>query len=420
MLFFAMRILISSYSCDPTLGSEPACGWNWAYHTAKQGHEVWCMTNETHKHSILCHLKQESIENLHFIFVKTFWWLDYLQRKYHYPFVYLHYLVWQHYAYREAKALHCEKDFHLVHHASYGSLQLGSRLWKLNVPFIFGPVGGVQQIPKSFKRFLAPSALRELLRSWISHLLLYRFKNTQQALQHAVLVLVYNQETHDLVKKLGAPRVELLLDGGISEAFIPPAYPVRPVREIMRVLWIGRFVSSKGLSLVIEVFKALNLEYPIYLDIIGDGPLASYYRQEVKNYRLTDVITFHGRLPFSTIKQYYAHSDVFMYCGLRNTLGIQVLEAMAYGLPLVTLNLHGIKTFIPENTGIRAELTSVEETVRSLKRALITLYLDATKREELGRNAYQYAKTQTWSIKVKQAGQQYYPSIAEKKSTLHE
>ncbi len=411
-----MKILISAYACDPTQGSEAACGWNWAYHTALQGHEVWCLTKVVYRKNILRRMAQDPIKNLHFVFVKTFLWLEYLKRKYHYPVVYPHYIIWQYFSYRRAKVLHRKISFDLVHHASYGSLQLGSHLWKLNLPFVFGPIGGGQKVPDPLKQYLVRGTLKDLSRSRISNLLLYRFKNTQKALKSARLVLTYNQETYDLAKQMGATEVKLMLDGAISEDAIPTTYPKRPTQEIMQVLWVGRLIPDKGLSLVIEVFKTLNNTHPIHLNVIGGGRLRNYYQRSVNALGLSDTITFHGKLPYHALKQHYINSDVFMYCGLRNTLGIQVLEAMGYGLPLVTLNLHGIINFIPEDTGISVELMGVEQTVDSLRQALIALYSDAAWRESLGSNAYAYAKTQTWSAKVKDVSRQYYQYVPQQKS----
>jgi hypothetical protein len=78
-----MKILISAYACDPNRGSEAACGWNWAYHTAKLGNEVWCITKRTHQKSILRQMNREPVENLHFVFVSTSKWLEYVRDKYH-------------------------------------------------------------------------------------------------------------------------------------------------------------------------------------------------------------------------------------------------------------------------------------------------------------------------------------------------
>ena len=402
-----MKVLLSAYACDPTRGSEPGSGWNWVYHTARIGHEVWCVTRISNKKNIEDWLAQHPIANLHVIYVAAPRWMEYLLLRYHQPAVYPHYLAWQYRTYQVAKKLHQEEKLDVVHHVSYGSLQLGSHLWKLGIPFIFGPIGGAQKIPSQFKQYLVKGQLREKVRSLASHLLLYSFGNTKKAIQHAYLVLATNQETYELARQLGAQRVKLQLDNGIADDFPPPQFPLRQEKDSMHVLWIGRLVSEKGLSLVVEAFGKLERQYPIHLTIIGDGPLEKHYRERVVRDGLSDKVTFMGRLPFQKIKALYQSSDVLIYTGLRNTFGIQILEAMSFGLPVITLNLHGVRTFVPDNTSIKIDPAEGKQTAEAIKQALMTLYFDPDQRKLLGLRAYHYAKKHTWSAKVEEVNRAY-------------
>ena len=402
-----MKLLFSAYACDPTQGSEPGSGWNWVYHTAKSGHEVWCMTRVANQKNIENWLMKYPVTNLHLVYVPVPRWLEYLGTRHPRPAVYLHYLRWQYRAYRVARKLHAEEPFDLVHHVSYGSLQLGSHLWKLNIPFVFGPIGGAQQVPRQYRQYLAKEQLWERLRSLTSRLLLYRRGNTRRAIQHAYLVLATNQETYDLARQLGAARVELQLDNGIADNFFPPQFPERTKEGRLQILWIGRLVANKGLSLVLDAFGRLKPRYPIHLTVVGNGPLEKHYRQQVAQAGLGERISFRGRIPFAEIKALYRGCDVLVYTGLRNTFGIQILEAMSFGLPVVTLNLHGVRTFVPDTTGIKVEPTDVERTVEQIKQALLQLYLDPDQRRTFGRNAYHYARQHTWSAKVAEVNQAY-------------
>ena len=402
-----MKVLLSAYACDPTRGSEPGCGWNWVYHTARLGHEVWCITRISNRKNIEAWLKKSPIANLHMVYVTTPRWMEHLHLKYPYPVVYPHYLMWQYRTYQRAKKIHQAEHLDVTHHVSYGSLQLGSHLWKLDVPFVFGPIGGAQAVPDQFKQYLVKGHLREKLRSLASHLLLHSFSNTRKAIQHAHLVLATNLETYELAQQLGAQHVELQLDNGIADDFFPPQFPVRKDRERMEVLWIGRLVANKGLSLVIDAVRQIESHYPIHLTVVGDGPLQRYYQDRIEQLELHDRVTFVGRVPFQKLKSLYRSSDVLLYTGLRNTFGIQLLEAMSFGLPVVTLNLHGVRTFVPDNVGIKVDPNDGQRIARRVKQALMTLYFDLDQRITLGMNAYHYAKQHTWSAKVAEVNRAY-------------
>ena len=290
-----MKLLLSAYACDPTRGSEPGCGWNWVYHTAQFGNEVWCITRASNRKNIEEKLATHPVKNLHFVYVTAPWWIEYLNSKYDQFIVYPHYLIWQYQAYQVAKRLHQRESFDLVHHVSYGSLQLGSHLWKLNVPFVFGPIGGAQHMLPQFQHHLARGRWQERVRLLTSNVLLYYLKNTKKAIQNSYLVLATNQETYQLAQELGAARVALQMDNGIADDFFPKAFPVRQNRERMEVMWVGRMVANKGFSLVLDAFRRLPAQYPIYLTVIGDGPLEKYYRKQVEALRVKRTRNISGK-----------------------------------------------------------------------------------------------------------------------------
>src|SRR4029079_12213074 len=63
---------------------------------------------------------------------------------------YTGYAAWQHAAYRDALALHAHRTFDLVHHLNITGYREPGYLWKLPVPFVWGPVGGAADIPSAY------------------------------------------------------------------------------------------------------------------------------------------------------------------------------------------------------------------------------------------------------------------------------
>ncbi len=51
--------------------------------------------------------------------------------------MYLYYILWQWNAYKQAVALHSHYNFDVVHHVTWGSLQMGSFMYKINAPIHF-------------------------------------------------------------------------------------------------------------------------------------------------------------------------------------------------------------------------------------------------------------------------------------------
>lgn len=411
-----LKIIISAYSCAPNAGGERGQGWNLVRQLAQHGHEVWCLTTPARKDEIEQAIQLSPIPKLHFIYVSVPKWLDKM-----YPYqvgLYYHYLVWQQRAAREAKKIHKKNKVDLVHHITLASLQLGSGMWRLKIPFVYGPLGGGQFPPKAFKGYFRQWWKIEERREMASRILVNFNANTRKALREANLVFVTNSETHDLAKKYGSENTEYLLDTALPETFFPTEFPQRKPSNKLRILWVGRLFARKGLPLVLESLSKLDPNVPFTLSIIGDGPLRSILPGLVKDFKLENKVKLLGTQPWENLKEAYSNHDVFMYCSLRDSFGSQLLEAMAYGLPIITLNHQGASRFVPENASLKASVEEPQQTIQELKEAVEYVYWHPEERVQMGQNGYKFAITQTTSNKVKYIIEQYY-CILEKKVCVH-
>src|SRR5687767_15402533 len=194
-----MKILISAYACIPHRGSEPGCGWNWTLEHAKQGYDVWCLTTPDGKDLIEKELVQYKHLRLHFVYIPSPSWANWLYR--FQPFVYFHYLLWQYNAAKVAATLDRELDFDIVLHITLASFQLGSGLWRLNKPLIFGPVGGGNFAPPKFRKYFYGAWGMEIIRKWTSDMLLRFNPDVKGIGTRAKLILVANSDTYAMAKK---------------------------------------------------------------------------------------------------------------------------------------------------------------------------------------------------------------------------
>ncbi len=63
---------------------------------------------------------------------------------------YTGYAAWQRAAYRAALDLHRDRPFDLAHQLNITGYREPGYLWKLPIPFVWGPVGGAADIPPGF------------------------------------------------------------------------------------------------------------------------------------------------------------------------------------------------------------------------------------------------------------------------------
>lgn len=383
-----MKVLLSAYRCNPEQGGEPYRTWLWIDNYVKEGNQVVCLTNKWDK-EVLENIREKPI-NCQFEFLDIPEWIEKL---YVNQFgVYTHYLLWQHYAVSKARALHKIYQFDMVHHTSYGSIQLGSGMWKLNIPFIYGPMGGGQFPPKGFKKYFKEGWKKEVVRSWLSNLLFLANPNTKKAIRHAHLLMTENMETYELAQKHGAQHIKMFYDGGVPPHKLPDQL-IRPEKSPkLRILWVGRLLHQKGLLLALEAVAQLNNKIDFELTILGDGPFGQYLPDWIRDYQLEGKVRWPGQVSWQTVIGHYQKNDVFLFTSLRESSGSQLFEAMAYGMPIVTLDHFGAKALMPDKVGARVPVITPEQTINDLADAL--LYYNNNEKERLahGKNGFHYIK----------------------------
>jgi len=111
------------------------------------------------------------------------------------------------------------------------------------------------------------------------------------------------------------------------------------------------------------------------------------------------------------VREAYLKSHVFLFTSLRDSIGAQVLEAMAFGLPVVTLDHHGARDLVPDAAGIKVHVGSRPDTVRALARAIDQLQADVVRRTSMGRAGYEFARGQSWPLTAKRMSVCYQTAI---------
>ena len=223
--------------------------------------------------------------------------------------------------------------------------------------------------------------------------------------KHSDLVLVTNEETADLARKAKAKRVELMLDSGLPDEFYPKDVPERKRSEKINVFWAGRLIPRKGLILGIKAIYRCN--FPLTLSIAGDGPLRGELQALVEELDLTEKVIWLGRVPWLEMKKMYLKHDVFLFTSIRDSFGGQVLEAMAYGLPVIALNQGGVKTMIPDNAIVKVSYHNPEDTIVEISGQLERLWQNCDLRERIGKAAFHYSLSQRWSTRIERMGDLY-------------
>jgi glycosyltransferase involved in cell wall biosynthesis len=158
----------------------------------------------------------------------------------------------------------------------------------------------------------------------------------------------------------------------------PLLYPPRFQPRIL--LGVGRLIEEKGFELLFEVFIELKDKYPEWgLAIVGDGPLRSFLEQRIKQSGLQNRVFLPGRV--GNIGKWYESADIFALSSLYEGFPNVLVEAMAYGLPVVSFDCNSGPRDI-----IRHEIDGL--LVRQGSKSDLTKALDRLMSDDLLRKKY--------------------------------
>jgi glycosyltransferase involved in cell wall biosynthesis len=119
----------------------------------------------------------------------------------------------------------------------------------------------------------------------------------------------------------------------------------------------------------------------------GEGPLKGELENLIKEKKLTDFITMPGAIPHENIMNMYKKREIDMVIlpsittnnGEHEGIPVSLMEAMAYGIPVISTNTGGIPELLSNGAGIIVEEKSPEK----LAEAILKIMKDKDFKREL-------------------------------------
>lgn len=400
-----MKILFDCFSCSPYYGSDEGIGWMWPY-IMRKNHEVWALVRSDRRFDIEKYCSKYNISDMHFIYCDIPEWMNFYYRKKNknkngtLDFLFYQFL-WQYPAYRAAKKYNSKVKFDIIHHVATNDFRLLGRLYKLNIPYIIGPIGGAQTVPKGIESYVNEHQKNELFRKAINRLSV-SLPGYSKALKKANKIYFSNVETFNYLKPYlnDLKKAEIMTEVAIDkDKFKTPSFENDPNDNIL-FLWAGRMEYRKGLQLLIEVLSELPIEKKWKLVLCGDGSERTKLQKQCVEKKLQDRVIFKGKLSGEDLQKQYEQANVFVFPSLRETTGTVIVEAMSNGLPVICLNLGGGAMIVNENTGFVIPVESREICLEEFKKAMIYCIDHPNKIKEMGMTAYsRISELYTWQRK---------------------
>ncbi len=162
----------------------------------------------------------------------------------------------------------------------------------------------------------------------------------------------------------------------------------------LELLSIGRLVLRKGFG---EILEALGLvrekRSDFRLKIVGYGRAEDEIRRVLDAHRIADNVEFVGRVEYSKLAPYYLGADAYLFYGDREGSSLAMIEAAAYGLPLVVSDHPGNRTYVEHG---RSGLLVEHKNPRALADAILHLLENRGALEQMGAESRAIAERYTW------------------------
>ncbi len=125
--------------------------------------------------------------------------------------------------------------------------------------------------------------------------------------------------------------------------------PVVHRGQATRLVFVGRLVEQKGLSVLFEAMNMLTDATPgLTLTVIGDGPDRGGLERRVAQLGLSDRIEFVGSKSQSEVAALLADSEIFVLPSYAEGVPVVVMEALGSGVPVVASFVGGMAELVED------------------------------------------------------------------------
>jgi glycosyltransferase involved in cell wall biosynthesis len=262
-----------------------------------------------------------------------------------------------------------------------------SAMHGLGVPVVIGPMSGGMELPPAFRK----------LDGAIVHRAIQAGRAVADLLHHVMrgkldarVLIVGNKRTRRALPKGTKGEIVEVMESGVDiDAIAPKDYKAPRPDEVVSFIFCGRFVDWKGIRYLVEAFAPLARDGGVRLDLVGDGELFDAISRQVEAEGIAGSVVLHGRVPAAAYFDLLRRADVYVTPSLRECGGMAMMEAMAVGLPIVSLRWGGGAQYASDACALFVEPRSEAAVVEGLTAAMRELARSPEQRQRLGRAARQ-------------------------------
>ena len=369
-----MKILVSAYACDPFRGSEPGVGWTAVCRMARH-HEVFVLTDVHNREGWNRGAREGVIpQNVHVRFLRDDSacsenrFVAHLQS-------WLNYAAFNRRILAAARAWHEEQQFDLCHQVTIAGWRMPSPLWRLPIPFVWGPIGGAGYIPPAFRAMLSPAARAFEFARDVNTFISLRSRAFKDCIREAAVVFAANEETQLLLKPHRGDRALVRLPIASLPAEKVAAFRLSenaPASGPLRLFAGGNMEGRKGVSLALKALaKVAAAGIDFRYTVAGGGPEIPSLKLLCTQLGLDDRVEFHPGFSGDDYVAALHASHLYFLPSFRESTPVTLLEAYLAGCYPVVADTSAQGEIVRIAGGTAVPVTSMESLIEGLAQAVI-------------------------------------------------
>jgi len=167
-----------------------------------------------------------------------------------------------------------------------------------------------------------------------------------------------------------------------NPAELPRSIPDRKLRHRLKLLFLGRIGVRKGAFDLIQAFANLpeNIRQNCELTLAGDGDVDTAARLSAQ-LECSKQVSVSGWVGAAEVDRLLAESDIFVLPSHAEGMAVSLVEAMSWGLAVVTSGVGGAGEFLEDN---RNSILVTPGDIQGISKAICELANSSELRRRLG------------------------------------
>jgi glycosyltransferase involved in cell wall biosynthesis len=417
-----LSVLMVAAACHPDKGSEPGIGWGWV-EALSAYHNLWVIAGEQEGNREAIDRRVDGNpdlrRNARFYFLPRNEWTHLCDW---FPPLYYHrHRLWHLRAFHLAQQLCREHSLHLCHQLTMAGFREPGYLWKLDLPFVWGPVGGTANVPLRFARDMrAADICYHAAKITMNELQLRFSPRVTKAFRKARILLTTDSNTRQkLLEVLGIDSTMIGHSGASFPEDAAQSPAERASAEPLCIGWSGLHIARKALPILFRALVLLPDECHWELEIAGSGPLTDKWQRLARSLGIGGHCHWHGWLNKPAAIDLMRRCHVFALPSLHESVPAVLMEALSFGVPVVCLDHCGMADIVTPECGFKVPVTSARQEYQAFADVLLRLWRNEDQRRAMGREAAIRSRQHTYASKAEVLNGLYYTAVQGTKEDSH-